>query len=155
MSNNLLQWRLIQKRNATPVTNEDKLIILERFVNKFMDNYVDLLKGQALAEAREVMTVLVSNELMIIDYNFGKSHQVIESLESTIKMGLFARMININMLRQSKWMASAFGIIKHNHSIVRESPMLMRCIERILGMTGGFVANFFAQYYRASPETNP
>ena len=126
------------------------MIILECFVNKFMDNYVDLLKGQALAEAREVMTVLVSNELMIIDYNFGKSHQVIESLESTIKMGLFARMININMLRQSKWMASAFGIIKHNHSIVHESPMLMRCIERILGMTGGFVANFFAQYYQPS-----
>ena len=55
-----------------------------------MDNYVDLEQGQTLAEAGEVMTVLVSNELMIIDYNFGKSHQVIESLGSTIKMGLFA-----------------------------------------------------------------
>ena len=39
------------------VTSEDKVIILKRFVDKFMEDYVDLQQGQTLDEAREVMTI--------------------------------------------------------------------------------------------------
>ena len=58
-----------KEEDATPVTNEDKLIILERFIDKFMKDYVVLQEGETIAEAREVMTILVSYGFMIIDYN--------------------------------------------------------------------------------------
>ena len=139
-----------KEEDATPLTNEDKLIILERFVDKIMKDYVEIQEGETIEEAREVITILVSHGFMVIDYNFGESHKFIESLESTIKMGLFAKVINANSFRRSKWFGSAFGNIKHHQSIIRKSPMLMSFVERMLGTTGGVVANFFAQYYQPS-----
>ena len=73
-----------------------------------------------------------------------------ENLESLLKKGLFARISNKNYMRRSKWFGSGFGNIKHNLALVRESPMLMKFIETMLGTTGGVVANFFAQYYQPS-----
>ena len=140
-----------KQEDAKLVTSEDKAITLERLVDKFMkDYYVDLQQGQTLDEAREVMTILVSYGLMIIDYNFGESHKVIEELEDMIKKGLFAKSSPINYFRRSKWFGSGYGNVKHNLAIVRESPMLRTFIENMLGMTGGVVANFFAQYYQPS-----
>lgn len=136
--------------DATPLTNEDKLKILEGFVDKFMKEYVVLQEGETEAKAREVMTILVAHGFMIIDHDFGERDTFIKSLESTIKKGLFSKVTNGNTLRRSKWFGSAFGNIKHNLGIVRETPMLMSFIEKMLGTTGGVVANFFAQYYQPS-----
>jgi hypothetical protein len=124
---------------------------LKQLVDKFMKEYVDLQEGQTLAEAKEViMTSLVSNGMMIIDYDFGEKHVVIKNLESTIEKGFIATIHNVtNLNRRSQWFGSGRNV-RHNLSILCESPMLMTFIERMLGSTRGVVANVYGQYYKPS-----
>lgn len=67
-----------------------------------------------------------------------------------IEKGLLATIHEPDSSDRSWWYGSAYGNIKHNLSVLRDSPMMTAFIKQILGSTGGVVTNFFAQYYPQS-----
>ncbi len=143
-----------EQETATVVSDrEDKVSILERVLDKIVNEYVDLQKGQTIAEVQEVLSILIPRGLMIIDCDFGDSRLVLEHFQSLIDKGLLTEIHEpTDNMRRSKWFGTTKGNVQHALSILEDSPFLKTFLEQVLGSTRCVVVNFFGQYYLPSEK---